>query len=298
MIHTPGWRELGSAVSHLTPAGPTVSPAAAAASTARLRRAVRWSAPLLAELSGLPDAASQVAAAPALVVDRRGAIEVCAGLASAFVEVGDSRPTVGEWASPARVRPGLVHLAGAAAGLSALAPQVKGLWDPFAHRRVLVAPNVLATAEKGALDQIDYSRWVSLRAGLWGTLFEAAPWLVSHMSRTSRHLPQSSGDFARLVLVLDAVVSSLLEDLGPQDIPSIGWIRHNAPEPAGVVGLKVLTWMGIPVPELDPERARAAAFAQEVRADSALATLLRSPDYLPTREEFEHPEVWARRVGL
>lgn len=298
MIHTPGWRDLGRTVSRVTPAGPAVSPSAAAASAARLRRAVRWSAPLLPELTGLPGATGRVLEAPVLVVDRRGAVEVCAGLAAGFVELQDSRGGPGEWGSPTRVRPGMLHLAGAAAGLRALAPHVKGMWDPFAHRRVLVAPNVLATAERGALDQTDYSRWVALRSGLWGTFFEEAPWLVAFMSRTTRHLPQSSGDFARLVLVLDAVVSTLLEDLGPQDIPSIGWIRHNAPEPAGVVGLRLLAWLGIPVPELDPDRARAEAFAREVRSRQGLQTLLRSPDYLPTREEFEHPEVWARRVGL
>ncbi|MDN5964238.1 MAG: zinc-dependent metalloprotease [Actinomyces sp.] len=296
MIHTPGWRELGRAVSRVTPAGPTVSPSAAAASAARLRRALRWSAPLLPDLSGLPEATARGLEAPSLVVDRRGAIEVCADLAAGFVEVGESRGG-GDRDSAPRVRPGVLHLTGASAGLRALAPHVKGLWDPFRRRRILVAPNVLATAEKGALDQTDYSRWVALRSGLWGTLFEQAPWMVDFMSRTTRHLPQSTGDFARLVLLLDAVVTSCLEDLGPQDIPSVGWIRHNAPEPAGVSGLRVLSWLGIPVVELDPERAHAEAFARTVRDHCALSTLLTSPDYLPTREEFEHPQSWVRRVG-
>ncbi len=53
-------------------------------------------------------------------------------------------------------------LAAEAIILRALAKDATGIWDVRSGRRILVAPNVLADAQRYALDQTDWCRWVSL----------------------------------------------------------------------------------------------------------------------------------------
>lgn len=301
MILTPEWTDVGRVVRALTLAGPTVSPTGAAATVARLRRAVRWSEPMVIATSegvGTGDAAHRVVACPTLVVDRRGAVDVCAGLVEGFLGDEEAPRGPGSWGMAIGPRPGPLSMVGAATALHALAPRVKGMWDPFARRRILVAPNVLEAAERGALDQIDYARWVALRAGLWGVMFEHAPWLSGHLAHLSRQLPGTTAGFSRTVLLLDGLASAQMATLTLQDIPSVGWIRRNSPEPAGVVGLRALRHLGASVPEVEAKRARALAFATRVVEVGGLPTLLRTPDHLPTPDEFEQPEAWVSRVGL
>ncbi len=271
---------MGRAVALTTPAGPTISVSGAAATVARLRKAARWTDPYLANLTGLDEAARRVSSSRTLVIDRRAAVDVFDDIASRFL--GST-----EYNLP---------LFGASFGLRTLVHRSMGLWDPFNGRRVLIAPNVLAASENHTLDQIDYCRWVALRAGLWGVHFEHAPFLVDVMADMVSHLPSRISDFMRLILLLEALPTAQMEVLTPRDIASIGWIRHHRAESVGVVGLQVLHEMGFPNVDIGGARERAARFAQHVVTTNGLPLLLSSPDALPTAEEFADPSMWQDRV--
>lgn len=260
-------------------AGPAVSSTAAAATVARLRRAASWSAPLLAELSGLPDAAHAVTSRPPLVVDRRGLVRVLDSmLATALGE-----------------RPRPLSLLPSGMTIRTLALRGKGIWDPYSRRRILVAPNVLAACERFALDQADYCRWVALRAGLWGTHLEHAPHLVDELASTGARLAHDPGAFVRLVLLLDALPTIQMEALTPREIPAVEWIRRHRLEPAGTSGVRALSLLRSPEAGALPEAAQ--VFARTVLEARALEVLLSGVDALPDREEFLDPRAWLARVG-
>lgn len=292
------WPTVARIANAVTPAGPRVPRAAAAATVERLRRAADWTTPVLSELSRMPEEAGVVGAIPPLVVDRRGLVVVSARIAGDFLGSDEPPAGPGAWGRTVVGRRGPVGLLGAVVAVRALAPHATGVWDPFDSRRVLVAANVLEAAEGAALDQNDFCRWTALRAGLWGVMFVRAPWLRDHLGHLARQLPDTLTDFANLVLVLDGVVDAWMGALTPQEIPSVGWIRRNAPEQAGVAGLRGLRLAGMAVEGIEEARAGAAAFSDVVVAAGGVPTLLCSRDHLPTRDEVAHPGAWTARVGL
>lgn len=298
MVPTLTWSTVARLANVVTPAGPSVSRTAAAATVARLRRAADWSVPALAALSGLAEESRVVGATSPLVVDRRGLVVVSARIAGDFLGCDEPPAGPGAWGRAVAGRRGPLGPAGAVVAVRALAPHVKGVWDPFDSRRVLVAANVLGAAEDAALDQNDYCRWTALRVGLWGVMFVHAPWLRDHLGHLARQVPESLADFATLVLVLDGVVDAWMEALSPREIPSVGWIRRNGPEQAGVAGLRALRLAGMAVEGIEEARACAAAFSGVVVAAGGVPTMLRSRDHLPTRDEVCRPEAWTARVGL
>ena len=280
MVRTPTWTEAGRAVAAVTRAGPDVSVTSAAATVSRLRRAVDWSNPLLARLSGLDEAARRAAARPTVIVDRRGSVAVCAQLLEHF-------------GGPV----GPLSMPGAVAGLRSIGAHARGLWDPVGRRRVLVAPNVLSTAVRRDLDQSDYARWVALSTGLWGVAFEQAPWLSPHLAHLSGRLPAGAAQLARALLVVGEVVNLQMGTLTPQDLASARWIRANVSDSLLTSALAALRRIDAVVGDIESARLRARALAREVLQADALEVLLASVDHLPTAEEFDHPSAWLDRVG-
>jgi len=294
----PDWARVGRLVARMTAAGPTVSTTGAAVSAARLRRAAQWSDPMLERLSGLEDASRRVARRPVLVVDRRGCITVCAAILD---DVGGPRsaPPQGAPSSSIARRPRTSSrwAAGALGLLSVDAPRLLGLWDPTARRRVLVAPNVLVAAELASVDQTDQARWVALGAGLRGVLFEQAPWLKDRLSWLARRWPADARELEGLLALIDQLLACQMDRLTPRDISSAGWIRAHASESTVGWGLTSLRHLGVAAPDRAAWRARARGFACVVVDSAGLATLLRSPDHLPTARELDHPDAWLDRVG-
>lgn len=273
---------LGRVAAALTAAGPYVSATGAAATVARLRKAIHWSDPYLSRLTGLNEAADRVRSTRAVVVDRRAAIDTMEAMIAR---------ALGGAASP------LSNVA-LAMGIRAMAAQSMGVWDPFTQHRVLIAPNVLAASEKYALDQKDYCRWSALRTGLWAVHLEHAPHLIEHMGKLAADLPARAVEFKQLIMLLVALPDVEMEALTPRDLPSIGWIRRHKMDSAGLAGLHLLHKAGVPSAHLEEEQAAAQAFARMVMDNDALPLLLETVENLPTVDEFSNPSLWRQRVGI
>lgn len=273
---------LGRVAAAMTAAGPYVPATGAAATVARLRKAVHWSDPYLARLTGLDEAAARVRSTRAVIVDRRGAIDT--------MEAMIARALRGA-ASP------LSSLA-LAMGIRAMSAQSMGVWDPFTKHRVLIAPNVLAASEKYALDQKDYCRWSALRTGLWAVHLEYAPHLITYLGQLAADLPATAVEFKQLIMLLVALPDVEMESLTPRDVASIGWIRRHKMGSTGLAGLHLLHKAGVPSAHLEEEQAAAQAFARVVIDADALPLLLDSVENLPTAKEFAHPLMWRERVGI
>lgn len=273
---------LGRFVLATTPAGPRVSATSAAGSVARLRQAVRWAEPYLGRLSGLQEAADRVNAQPALIVDRRSAVQMM-DASIAYV-----------------VGPGYAPFAslGRSLALRTISAQALGVWDPIHQQRVLFAPNVLTTADRYSLDHKDFARWAALRTGLWATHFEYAPHLVDYLGDLSRDLPSSAREFAELVVLLSVLPSVELEGLTPRDLPSLGWIRQHRSSSAWIIGLSLLPGVGMSVTEIEELVSHATRFIRQVLKANALPRLLESVISLPTSEELAAPHLWCERVGV
>jgi len=240
-----GPRDVAGVLASLSYAGPSASRVGASAVVARLRRSVEWSNRRLADLSTLPEASATVAASSTLVVDRRGLIRSVGSLLERFED--KRTPLV---------------LAAEAIILRALSKDATGIWDINAGRRVLVAPNVLADAQRYALDQTDWCRWVSLCTGLRGVHLTYAPHLVPYIADLIRALPERSDELVRIVLLLDALPTAEMEVLTPRDLPSIQWLR---PPPTVV-------------------------------REGAIAHLLSGVEALPSAREYAEPSAWLARV--
>ena len=260
-------------------AGPSASRVGASAVVARLRRSAVWSERWLAELSTLPEASATVAASRTLVVDRRGLIRRVGAILDRFEDT----------------RTPLV-LAAEAVVLRALAKSATGIWDVASGCVVLVAPNVLADAQRYALDQTDWCRWVSLCTSLRGVHLTYAPHLVPYIADLVRALPERSDELVRIVLLLDALPTAEMEVLTPRDLPSIHWLRTHRAQAGGVGLVRACAAAGMPLSGVELMQAQTEGFARTVVREGAIATLLSGVEALPTAREYAEPAAWLARV--
>ena len=275
-----GPRDVAGVLASMSYAGPSASRVGASAVVARLRRSVAWSNRLLAELSTLPEAAATVAESSSLVVDRRGLIRRVGAIMDRFEDT--RTPMV---------------LAAEAIVLRALAKDATGIWDVAAGRRVLVAPNVLADAQRYALDQTDWCRWVSLCTGLRGVHLTHAPHLVPYVADLVRSLPERSDELVRIVLLLDALPTAEMEVLTPRDLPSIHWLRTHRAHAGGVALVRACAAAGMPLEGVELLQAQTEGFARTVVRAGAIGTLLSGIEALPTASEYAEPGTWLARVS-
>ena len=256
-----GPRDVAGVLASMSYAGPSASRVGASAVVARLRRSVAWSDRWLEQLSTLPDASETVAQSQTLVVDRRGLIRRVGAILDRFEEA--RTPKV---------------LAAEAIVLRALAKDATGIWDVTAGRRILVAPNVLADAQRYALDQTDWCRWVSLCTGLRGVHLTHAPHLVPYVADLMRALPERSDELVRIVLLLDALPTAEMEVLTPKDLP------------------RTCAAAGMPLAGVEALQAQTEGFARTVVREGAVAALLSGVEALPTASEYASPTTWLARV--
>ena len=274
-----GPRDVAGVLASLSYAGPSASRVGASAVVARLRRSVEWSNRRLADLSTLPEASATVAASSTLVVDRRGLIRSVGSLLERFED--KRTPLV---------------LAAEAIILRALSKDATGIWDINAGRRVLVAPNVLADAQRYALDQTDWCRWVSLCTGLRGVHLTYAPHLVPYIADLIHALPERSDELVRIVLLLDALPTAEMEVLTPRDLPSIQWLRTHRAHAGGVALVRACAAAGMPLAGVEAMQAQTEGFARTVVREGAIARLLSGVEALPDAREYAEPSAWLARV--
>lgn len=274
-----GPRDVAGVLASLSYAGPSASRVGASAVVARLRRSVAWSDRKLVQLSPLPEASAKVAASSTLVVDRRGLIRSVGAILDRFEDT--RTPMV---------------LAAEAVILRALAKNATGIWDVISSRRILVAPNVLADAQRYALDQTDWCRWVCLCTGLRAVHLTHAPYLVPHIAGLIRALPERSDELVRIVLLLDALPSAQMEVLTPRDLPSIQWLRTHRAQAGGVALVRACAAAGMPLAGVESIWAQTAGFARTVVREGAIGALLSGLEALPTAQEYAAPRTWLARV--
>ena len=274
-----GPRDVAGVLASLSYAGPSASRVGASAVVARLRRSVEWSNRRLADLATLPEASATVAASSTLVVDRRGLIRSVGSLLERFED--KRTPLV---------------LAAEAIILRALSKDATGIWDINAGRRVLVAPNVLADAQRYALDQTDWCRWVSLCTGLRGVHLTYAPHLVPYIADLIRALPERSDELVRIVLLLDALPTAEMEVLTPRDLPSIQWLRTHRAHAGGVALVRACAAAGMPLAGVEAMQAQTEGFARTVVREGVIAHLLSGVEALPSAREYAEPSAWLARV--
>ena len=274
-----GPRDVAGVLASLSYAGPSASRVGASAVVARLRRSVEWSNRRLAELSTLPEPSEKVAASSTLVVDRRALIRSVGSLLERFED--KRTPLV---------------LAAEAIILRALSKDATGIWDINAGRRILVAPNVLADAQRYALDQTDWCRWVSLCTGLRGVHLTHAPHLVPYIADLIHALPERSDELVRIVLLLDALPTAQMEVLTPRDLPSIQWLRTHRAHAGGVALVRACAAAGMPLAGVEARQAQTEGFARTVVREGAIARLLSGVEALPSAREYADPSAWLARV--
>lgn len=206
----------------LTPAGPVVERAEAAALVAQIRAAAGRAPAIVGDVTGLHEAAQRAALLPTYVVDRARWAEANVAMFAAMI--GDDLPPLGGFGS--------ARLAGEQLGvlLSLLASRVLGQFDPFTPtpdgggRLLVVAPNVLHTQRELGFDPADFQLWVCLHEQTHAVQFSAAPWLPGHlrehMSSLTSSMSQTSEASGRLRSLLEALPRALAG--GPVDATSAG----------------------------------------------------------------------------
>ena len=239
---------------------------------------------VLASLSYAGPSASRVGASAVVARPRRSVAWSDRRLAR-LSTLSDASRTVA--ASPTLVvdRRGLISTVGALS-----------IWDVIHGRRILVAPNVLADAQRYALDQTDWCRWVSLCTGLRAVHLTHAPHLVPYIAELIQALPQRSDELVRIVLLLDALPTAQMEVLTPRDLPSIQWLRTHRAQAGGVALVRACAAAGMPLAGVEAIWAQTEGFARTVVREGALAELLSGVDALPSAGEYAEPAAWLARV--
>lgn len=271
---------LTKALVTVTSAGPIVSRPSAEAVVTRLRRSVAWADRHLAYLSGLNSASARVEASTTFIVNRAGAINAASKVLSQ--------------SCPHSPIPRISHLK----LLRTIGVNAMGLWDPLDRQRLLIAPNVLQDTSRFSLDQGDLCKWVALRTGLIGVLFEEAtflaPMLIS-MSEPGVDITELIGLFC----LIDAVSTVAMERLTPADLSSIRWLTSYA-DRAGQDIIMSLCSRSVGVSPTDVSHIHAAAlqYARTVLHEASLADILTSPDTMPRVSELFNPSAWLERVRI
>ena len=339
------WGFAEATAKRLAGTGPDVTPAAARAAVASLRRAAdaaREPVAQTARMQSPPDAAAT------LIVDRAGWTSANIGSFQALMDpVVDKLTTTAGPAASSRVAAVGGKVTGAEIGalLAFLSGKVLGQYDlaPGGDPRLmLVAPNIVDTERQLDVDPEDFRLWVAVHEETHRVQFTAVPWLRPHLVEVTRQLsldiaptpaefadrlqqiarriPQAfapgSGGLAEIFLTAEqkeqvdgiTAVMSLLEghadvvmdDVGPQVIPSVAAIRARFSKRREGLG----TWDRVLRRLLGLEGKMrqyrdGAAFVRGVVKDvgvDGFNAVWTSPQTLPSPDEIAHPASWVRRV--
>ncbi|MDO4887568.1 MAG: zinc-dependent metalloprotease [Actinomycetaceae bacterium] len=287
-------------------AGPSVSPEQARASVEQLRAQAVRAPQIVADVTGMADAAAEAAKVPVYVVDRANWARAAAQLADDVLapHIAPDAGRAGNAVSSAEV----------AVGVAGFATRVLGQYDPFSQRLLLVAPNIAAFGEKYALDRRDLALWVCVHELTHAAQFAAAPWLKDYMlSRARTLLTRAEADPASFTLdsgpggELSAIMS-LLEGHAEYVMNSIALAlmpgKNNL-----IAAMERRRSQGGPITAFvrkaagfDAKMAQyrdGAAFVGQVVdrvGHEGLAEVWADPLNAPSPEEIAAPAAWIRRV--
>lgn len=179
------WSAAARRARSLVRSGPVTDRAEAALLVESLRSGAARSPELVADVTGLADAAQHSSQVPVFVTDRSTWIDT--NIATFEHLTADVLPPAPNAAS--------ARLAGEELGvvLPFLASRVLGQYDPFTPgsktgHLLLVAPNVLKVQRELDLDAGDFHLWVALHEQTHALQFAAAPWLSDHLAGLVRAL--------------------------------------------------------------------------------------------------------------
>jgi len=319
--------------------GPVVRPEEAAAAVAELRAGADRSTGLVREFTGLA-AAAHTAPVLVVDREGwvRANTEAFAVMLEPIVEkLQDKKgaPTGLSQAVGSKVTGGEVGLL-----LGFLASKVLGQFDPFhdpSGRLLLVAPNIVHVERELKADPSDFRLWVCLHEETHRVQFTAVPWMRDHLyseisaiadtvdpggllddglKRISQAVRGGNGSLIDILStpeqreIMDRVTGmmSLLEghadvvmdDVGPQVIPSVASIRRSFNQRRKGVG--VLDRLLRKALGLDMKMAQyrdGAKFVRSVVDKVGMAdfnAVWEGPESLPSKAEIADPAAWVTRV--
>ncbi len=316
------WATAAATAARLTPVGPTPGPAEAAAVVTDLRDASVRAQRYVREITRMDPPGPR----RTYVVDRGSWIR--ANLAS-FAEVFDGPDGVdrADRADRAdRGGPGRAALdrargasTGAVAGavLAALSPRVLGQFDVFhgltephadRGRLLLVAPNVHSITHRLGLDGADFRLWVCLHEETHRVQYGRAPWLAGRLADLVRTAMTAEGDasdratddIAALMSVVEGHADVVMDEVGPQVIPTLPTIRARFDKRReGRPGLARILGRLLGMDQKLAQYRDGAVFCRSVQRLTGVEGFNRvfdSPDLLPTLAEVGDPDAWVRRV--
>lgn len=197
--------------------------------------------------------------------------------------------------------------------LGFLANNVLGQYDPLLlgdgdHELYFVHPNIEKVAATLDVDRDRFRRWIAFHEVSHAAEFGAAPWLAPHLESSMENAVSklASGEFDREALqelnvtmtavegyaelVMDRAFDQEYEDLREK----LDARRANA----GPISNLIRKLLGFGMKRQQYERGKAFfdTVADE-RGVAGAAVVWENPDYLPTDEELDDPDLWLSRVA-
>ena len=343
---TVDWAFAKSTGARLVAAGPSVTPAQAAAEVAAIRAAAAAAHDPVAATSLLE---TPPGAPAAIVVDRptwiaKNVDSMAQLLDPAFAKILKARAAKG---APAGIGAVGAKVAGAEAGalMAFMASKVLGQYDlapggtPYL---MLVAPNLLHVQRELDLDPADFRAWVCMHEETHRVQFTAVPWLRDHMVAEARGLatdlapdpdeltgrvqqiltrlpeairsggagiadlvatPEQRAKMAELAAVmslLEGHADVVMDEVGPQVIPSVATIRARFDERRKGLGaadrlLRRLLGLEAKMAQYRDGAAFVRGVVDQVGWDG-LNAVWTSPETLPKAAEIADSSAWVARV--
>lgn len=280
-----------------------MSLARARASVDQLHAQARRAPAIVADVTGLSEAAKASEQIPVLVVDRPGWAKAAADSSGDLLG-----PTLAAGTGKLADFFGSAELA---VGASVLAARVLGQYDPFAKRLLLVAPNAAAFAAKYSLDQRDLALWISVHELTHATQFAEAPWIVDYLVSRLRSILESDdvdleGDSANEIMAMMSLLEGhaefVMNAVPLSAMPSKRRLidsmerRRSAKNPLKSVLSKAF---GLDLKAAQYRKGHSFVSAViETVGHEGFNRIWDNPLHTPTPAEIDSPSAWIRRLGI
>ena len=282
----------------LSGAGPSVSATQARAVVDQLHSQARRAPEIVADVTGLSEAAAVAQEIPVFVVDRAGWAKAAADSAGGLLG-----PALAAGTGKLADFCGSVELA--------LGASVLAQYDPLAKRLLLVAPNAAAFAAKYSLDRRDLSLWISVHELTHAAQFAAAPWIVDYLVSRLRSLLEqddvdlesgSAAEAMSMMSLLEGHAEHVMNAVPLSLMPSKRRLvssmerRRAAKNPLKSVLSKAFG-LDLKAAQYRKGSAFVGAVVDAV-GHAGFNKVWENPLHAPTPEEIDAPSAWIQRVGV